>query len=361
MLATRPKRIALAAIGCGLVASLAGCINLFQLIPVQNCGATLWPEVKITETTDTAAVGNIPELDDVRWLEVQADVETTDLSTGEKSTSARAIGGYFSPEDPIRPSLVILLSGGATLEPTGRQGTALWLYQNYGTNFRLSGYRIWVPVLSEDEPYGTREVDEAAALIDWLDAEGRALLHVTRVYVVGYSTGGTLVNFLNLRSRVDAMVSIAGLTQPDQLLENEQVDRFVAGLFDCNSALRQLERTIDFYSRVGWNHFDLPARVTELKSPMLMLTTLDDWVQWPSNTQAVETAYNDAVANGAILPPLTFEYFERGGHSLYVTGDDFVLTVLAYLEQSEALAYYVQSAVGSTGVSVEAPDPDAPN
>ncbi|MFN0137775.1 MAG: alpha/beta hydrolase family protein, partial [Phycisphaerae bacterium] len=208
-------------------------------------------------------------------------------------------------------------------------------------------YRIWVPVLSEEEPYATREVDEAAALIDWLDAEGRSLLGVDRVYIVGYSTGGTVVNFLNLRSRVDAMVSIAGLTQPDQLQQNETLDRLIADLFDCNSAFRQLERTIDHYSRVGWGNFDMPARVTELKSPMLMLTTLDDWVQWPANTQAVEQAYNDALAEGAIMPPITFQYFETGGHSAYVSGEKFVLAVLNYLEEFEALAFYLDSILES--------------
>ncbi|MFN0138394.1 MAG: hypothetical protein ACKVS9_20000, partial [Phycisphaerae bacterium] len=167
---------------CGLLlAATGGCINLFQLIPVQNCDATLWPQVNVTETSGAAVVGYIPELDDVRWLEVQANVESTDAATGQKSVSARAIGGYFSPEDPLRRSLVIILSGGATLDPSGRQGAALWLYQYYGQSFRLSGYRIWVPVLSEEEPYATREVDEAAALIDWLDAEGRSLLGVDRV------------------------------------------------------------------------------------------------------------------------------------------------------------------------------------
>lgn len=313
-----------------LLAPLAGCMEVLELIPASNCKAALYPPVTITETNDRAALGTIDKLDDVLWFEIARQRGNPD------STGLGTIGGYLSPQESARGGLVILLCGGATLDPGSRAEAAYRFYAGYGAGFRDAGFRVWAPVLSESHPYGTAEVDDLVELLDWLDAGGKSVLAAERVYVVGYSAGATTINFAMTRAKAKAMVSIAGLANGDQLRASRQVDGFLDQLFPCNTAFTQLADTIAYYDELGWDAFDATANIADVRNPVLFMASREDAVQWPQNTEAIEKAYQQALTDGAVLPELSFYYVPTGSHFVYVEDKRLFEVVLEYLLSFES-------------------------
>jgi pimeloyl-ACP methyl ester carboxylesterase len=309
--------------GIGVAGLLCGCGDLQYYIPATNCDAPQWPPVELTERSGIAAVGTVPGVSDAQWLQI------------ERQRGPGLIGGYVAPEASPRGSLVLLLGGAGTLHKNARVEAVLSHYRDYGIRFRHAGFRVWAPVLSEADPYGTTEVDDVVEILEWLDGPGRVLLGIDRVFVVGYSTGATTAGFANLRAPAAAVVALAPLTEPNQLIRLADLYGYIADLFPCNTGLQQFRHTLDYYGAVGWGSFDVVTRVGEMRNPALFVTAEDDIVYGPVNVRDLEQAYRAALASGTSMPELTFEYLTGGGHFVYITGEDSFALVRRYLERFE--------------------------
>lgn len=307
-----------------LVVCIAGCGS--GLWPARNCDPPSAPVLTPVAATETALLANETGVDDALWLQI------------ERPHDAGVVGGYISPADEDqRGSLVLLLPGASTLDPGGRPELALDTYHDfYGQNFRDAGYRLWTLVLDEDEPYGDREVDQVIDVVAWLDREGREWLGVERVYMVGYSTGATAANVANLYVDVTAVVSISGLTGPEQLERESDLLGAIADLFPCNTGMRQMQVTLDAVRAGELGRLDVVSRVAELRNPTLFLHAEDDPLYFASNTHNLERAYQYALAAGADnLPELRFDYAPIGGHFAYVANPALFAPVLEHLETFE--------------------------
>lgn len=302
---------------------LGGCTDLQYYVPAQNCDAPELPQVTLTERIDSADYGTVPGVEKAVWLQIA------------RQHGDGVIGGYLSPEPASNGGLVLLLCGAGTINASARVGAVLNFFQDYGQKYRDAGYRLWAPVLSEVDPYATGEVDDVVELLDWLNGPRGTLPDVERVFVVGYSSGATTANFVNLRGHATAVVSLAGLTEPNQLMRQEAFYRTVTDLFPCNTGMNQMHRTLDYYKTNGWDNFSVVNRVVEMKNPALFMTAGDDIVFEPANVHDLEQAYDAALADGAIIPQLTFDYLQRGDHFAYVTESEPLATVLNYLQQFE--------------------------
>ena len=184
----------------------AGCLSL--LLPA-NVGAPLALEGRPISGTVSATLKEVAESDaeaPYYWLEIAR------LDTGG------TVGGFVSPVDTHDGALVLLLDGGSTFHADGELGAARAHYLDFGGEFRDAGFMTWCLVLPE---YGTRYGEEDLAqtleVLDWLDRGGREFLGVERVYIVGYSAGANTANLVNTQRDVTAIVSLAGLSQADQL------------------------------------------------------------------------------------------------------------------------------------------------
>ncbi len=305
-----------------LIAS-SGCIQLDNYIPAVNCGP---PEPLLLTTlaeTDGARLAQLVDHEAVLWLEIQ------------DRQADQTIGGYLSREVGARRSLVVLLCGAGTLNDGARRETAFNAHTGYGQNFEQAGYRVWSPVLTEAGVYGGRELDEALVCLRWLHSGGAEWLETPRVYLVGYSTGATTANLANLSADVTAVVSISGLTQPDQLVELAPLYRFITDLFPCNSGLAQFRRSVDACLTHGCAELDVVSRVSGIRNPTLFLHGEGDPIYLPSNLHALESAYVAAQNAGAALPSLLFAYVPGQGHFVYEQPDQ-VRRALDFLDSFEA-------------------------
>ncbi len=299
-----------------------GCIQIQNYIPAVNCGPIAPLSLATLDETTNAALSRLEERDDVRWLEI--DEPETGIS----------VGGFISPEVGTRRSLIVLLCGAGTLEADGRRATALNAQTGYGSNFEQAGFRVWSPVLTEESAYNTRDVAETLACLRWLDGPGADWLGADRIYLIGYSTGGTTANRINLTARLTAVVSISGLTRPDQLIQLGPLYRFLAELFPCNSGFAQFDSTVVECTRNGCPKLDVVSHVAEIQNPTLFLQGEADPIHLPENLDALESAYREQLDAGAVMPELTFVYADFQGHFMYEE-PEYVQVVLDYLDLFE--------------------------
>ena len=301
----------------GLLLAVAGCGG--YVIPVVNCGAPAEQVFSAVEGTAKAVLSTSEAADDLLWLQI------------DRPDEQGTIGGYLTRPEGHGGGLVILLTGASTFHAGKRPEAALSLYRDYGFRFAAEGFCVWVPALSEETPYGADEVNQLVDAVGWLEDEGKAFLGVERVYVVGYSTGATTANVANLRCDVTAMVSLGGLTQPNQLRDQTDVYERVTSLFPCNTGMGQIRNTVETYNVMGWDSLDVVSHVSEIRNPTLFFHMDDDIIYYNSNARNLELAYDEQVAIGnADLPPLVFRY-GRGGHFAYVLEPSQFAPVLDYL------------------------------
>jgi pimeloyl-ACP methyl ester carboxylesterase len=301
---------------------MVGCVSI--PLPAENCEPRMPPPRTVVEQTSTALLATEPGVGELLWLEV------------ERPSGARTVGGYLAESDEPRGGLILLLTGASTLEPAGRREAARKLYDNYGYRLGRAGFSVWSLVLSEDTPYWADEVGEVVDAVDWLDDDGRAFLGVERVYLVGYSTGATTANLVNLERDVTAVVSLGGLTQGDQLVVAAELYRWINGLFPCNTGIGQLGQTVESLSRQTADPLDVVSRVAEIRNPTLFVHAIDDIIHSVANARDLERAYlAERDAGNTTLPPLTFDYLAEGGHFGYVTDPERFSPVLDYLNAFE--------------------------
>ncbi len=307
----------------GLALLTAGCIT--NLV-ADNLDAV----VEIDGTTVRATAGAVeqalPDVPNTLWLLI------------DRPEPGRTVGALLSP-DP-RPGLVVLLCGASTLDPKGRFEAVRRFDRLYGADLRAAGFRTLAPVLSEcHTPYGGEDLADARAVVDWLASGGAEFLGTERVYVVGYSTGATVVNLLNAERRVTAMVSLAGLSEPDQLEYFQPLYRLLTLLFPDNTGFCQLATTLDTYGPPGkprWTALDAVNRVAEFRNPTLFIHGTSDFVYVVDNTRHLEARYAALLRAGRTdLPPLEFVYLAGGSHFDPAYSAAERQRVIAYLKRFE--------------------------
>ncbi|MCZ6766274.1 MAG: alpha/beta fold hydrolase [bacterium] len=244
-------------------------------------------------------------LEDAIWLEI------------ERVDEPGYVGGYLSTNDH-RGALIILLAGASTFSPGGPEENARDFHLELGTVMRERDYRTWSLALREcGTAYGQGDLRDAEEALDWLERNGKTLLGVQRVYVIGYSSGATVATLLNRTRDVDALVSIAGLTEPDQLEANWALYSLLRSLFPLNEGLCQPGSTLDFYGSPGsplWDELDTVNRVEELRNPELLVHGTQDVIFFVENTIHLQERFEERVAAGAHLAPLEFMILPGANH-----------------------------------------------
>lgn len=288
---------------------------MLVLLAVAGCGGNIVDNVDAPATPPyprydlrSAAHATLQKMDrvnDADWLVIQRP-------------GGGQVSGFLSRE-PHRGGVVLLLGGASTFDPLGRYAATRHFYQDFGIDLRSAGFLLYAPVLAEARtPYGREDLAEAEDILDWLETEGQAFLGVSRVYVVGYSTGGTLVNLLNPRRRVTAMVSLCGLSEPVQFEAYNGFYRWLAARFPGNAGFSQLAATLDAYGppgSVGWLKLDAKNQVARFRNPTLFVHGAVDWVYFTDNTRHVQERYRELLRSGRCdLPPLKFIYIRGGDH-----------------------------------------------
>lgn len=318
------------------VAPLSGCQYLFAIRP--NCDPPPITDLKEIAATDTARMFIEPGVFDAFWLEV--DMPAND----------GVVGGYLVKAAAEGSSLVILLDGASTFKAGAGRESSLTFLRDFAFEFLNVGMCVWSLDLAENEPYGTRDADQLTAAIDWLDSGGRDFLDVENVYIVGYSTGATTANVLNTRREVTAIVSMAGLAQPNQVIEFAELYRNVTALFPCNTAMDQMRITVDACMAGECDALDVVRRVADIRNDTLFLHTDDDFIYQSANSRALQAAYADHIkalqanatdADGTELPllrpipKLDFRILPSGGHFFYVDDPQVRDVIVEYLMQYE--------------------------
>lgn len=287
-----------------LLPGVAGC----DAWVVDNAHIPTIPPLKRHEirSAGQAVLQRCDGVNDADWLVIQ------------RPGGSGEVGGFLSRE-PHRGGLVVLLGGASTFDPLGRYAATRNFYQDFGIDLRRAGFLLYAPVLAEcGTPYGGEDLAQTESVLDWLEGEGKAFLGVERVYVVGYSTGGTLVNMLNPRRQVTAMVALCGLAESVQFEAFDGFYRWLAARFPNNAGFCQLASTLDAYGPPGsiaWYKLDAVARVGRFRNPTLYVHGDFDWVYVTANTRHIEAQYRTLRRAGRQgLPPLKFIYIPLGDH-----------------------------------------------
>ncbi|MFH1745503.1 MAG: hypothetical protein ABIG44_00500 [Planctomycetota bacterium] len=268
-----------------------------------------------------------PELDEAYWLRI------------ERASRDGTVGGYISSLDDHNGALVLLFDGAATTYRNGGLETAISYYDVFGKDLRDAGFMTWAVVLPEyDTSYGDADLADALEVLDWLESGGREFLGIERIYVVGYSSGATVVNLLNLEREVDAMVSLGGLTQPNQLVGGYWFYVLLSGMFAHNAGYGQLGQTMLEIAPGSptRNRLDVVSRLEEFRSPMLFIHGTLDAFYLVDNTRALEARYRALRAAGvADLVELDFHYIPNGVHFELRKNPAVRVRIIDYLMQFE--------------------------
>jgi dienelactone hydrolase len=296
-------------------------------LPIGNIGAGLGPSAVYRE--DGRARFAVQDgVENGVWLEVDR--------VGEPG----AVGGYLSQNASERGELVILLHGASTYDPEGTYGKARDFHEEYGPGLWPFGYLTWSLAVREcGTAYGQGDLADALEAIDWLDAEGKALLGVERVFVIGYSTGATVSTLVARHRQVDGVVSMGGLAEPDQLEELMPLYDWLRRLFPQNTAMCQLGSTLDYYGPPGspaWEALDTVARVDELESPMLVVHAALDQVFFVDNTIHLQEQYEARLGEGVVLPEVEFFYLPGASHFDPPRSEEVFERILDFFERIEA-------------------------
>lgn len=311
---------------CIAVVPLAGCVS--WLLPSNIGGPLLLADGGATQrATDRAELRLVAGETDVYWLEFA------------RAREAGRVGGFASSPDSHNGALVVVLPGASTLQQGGKLSIGRQYHDDFGARLRDAGFMTWSVVLREcPTPYGGDDLADALEALDWIDREGRAWLGVERVYLFGYSTGATLANQINLQRDVRALVSLSGLSSPDQFETLGGLWGAIADLFPENLGFCQIRVTLETYGPPGsdaWSALEFVERLEEARNPTLMLHGTTDFVFLTENTRRAQARYDALRAAGVWLPRFEFVYLPGRGH-VGVSEDPEVLErVVAWFRQFE--------------------------
>lgn len=302
-----------------------GCIS--AILPM-NAGADFDFSDGLLAQPEGAALKSVVAREDVLQLEI------------ERLDGQGSIVGFISPLDAHNGALVLLFDGAATYQEGASVGAALDHYDKYGAELREAGFVTWSVALAEcASAYGDGDLADAIEVVDWLDAGGGEFLGVERVYAVGYSTGATVVNLLNTQYQLAAVVSMGGLTEPDQLERLYDFYSFLVKLFPRNVGLCQMGATLDEYGDPGapaWEGLDTVSRIEQFLSPMLFIQGDKDVIYFLENLLAMQARYEALLAEGVTgLAELEFVILPDRGHFAMREDPDVRALVVEYLLQFE--------------------------
>ncbi len=309
--------------GAFVLSAVTGCL------PAPQADApTPEPARTLVETGNVHSLYHEEGLDDAAWLELSRTEE-----------SGGPIGGYFTSPPNARRAFVLLLQGANPGGAEMRLPHTLSTHRSLGRAFVQAGFSTWTPYFPEcGIPYGSKDLDDVLAAIDWLTEDGATSFNVDRLYVVGYSKGATLATLANLRRRATAYVSLNGLTQPDSLEKNWLVYGLTVTVYPANEGFCQMKSTLDAYGPPGspaWDVLDAVSRIDQLVSPELFVHDIDDPVYPSAGTQAMQTRYQAGLAAGEQLVPLDFIFLPGFNHFAVRTDPAIHQQIVDYLLRFE--------------------------
>ncbi|MEP0846172.1 MAG: alpha/beta fold hydrolase [Phycisphaerae bacterium] len=253
--------------------------------------------------------------------------------------AAEPVSGYLSSQSEDAPALVLLLPGASSFYELGPVEKARDYHDHFAAELRSAGFRTWTLVVREcGTPYGGGDLEDTLDALDWLENGGLAALGAERTYLVGYSSGGTIANLVAIQRELPAIVSVSGLSGSEELERRYRLLRLVTALYPQTTGICQLGDTLRASGPPGspqWSTLDVSGRVNELRSPMLVMHGERDLVFPASSSRMLQVAYADAVAHGAALPPVEFEFVETGRHVNMLELPDVPARVAAYLQERE--------------------------
>lgn len=278
--------------------TVGGCSII--LLP-QNVNAEPPSRVRIRELPAAAEFAE-PGVDDATWLECY--------------TAVGPVGGYLvQPAHASSRDLVLMIAGASTYEDTAA-AQALKFLRGLGSSLTGAGLSVWCMRPSEcGTAWGREDADEVRAALRWLADSGREALGVERVMVLGYSTGATVALHMAFEPDVDGVVVLSGLCSDDQIARYQGVLEQVATLYPNNRGICHAAATLAAYGPAhspGWQVLNAPARVGELRAPLLVMHGLLDFVFEPAGAIELHLAYLTQRARGAALPPADFVYVPDG-------------------------------------------------
>jgi dienelactone hydrolase len=305
----------------GGLAFVVGCIP--GLVEINRLPTSTPPVVRTTIAQGPRARLQ-RENDNLLWLEI------------DRARDSGVVGGYIGDLTSHRGALVIALNGAGGPYPEGTLQADRTFHYGYAGEFRAAGLLTWTVALPEcGTPYGGDDLADLLEVIDWLDEGGREYLDVREVFVVGYSTGATVVNLLNPLRDVTAIVSLGGLADGQQLQAHYGFYQTLVGVFALNTAFCQLGDTLRAYGppgSTGWEALDAVSRVSEFRNPTLYIHGTADVIYAVENTRRIEARYRALLAAGRNdLPELLFEYPAGGQHFGTATETVHRQRVLAYV------------------------------
>lgn len=316
--------------GRWLLSLLALCAGGCSLILPENVGKERKPNRTQVRSAPEAAMLLEENLTDGYWLEV------------ERGREPGRLGGYFSDPPNPSPTLVIVLGGASSFEPGGPIDASKFTHEYYAPRLGARGHRIWTLVRREcGTPYGGDDVLDVIEALDWLEREGQEWLGVERVYLYGYSTGATQANLANRQRQVTAIVSISGLTRPNQFEEFWGLYQLIAAMFPRNTGICQLRTTLEVYGppgAPGWEALNTVDHLDELLSPMLLVQSSADPIYFNHNLRELRARYEQLVASGAQVAPLEFLYVPRLNHYEVANDPQVVEYTFDYIDRFERVA-----------------------
>lgn len=254
------------------------------------------PKVQVLYTEGGVTMAAEDGLVEGVWLEVCPD------------DAAPCVGGYLGlPAEPTE-DLVILLPGASTLNPEGVRGTARAFHFLPGPPLRDAGFTTWSLAYPQcGTPYGRDDLAYVLRAIDWARQDGADVLGVRRVFVLGYSTGGTLAYLVARQRALEAVAVLSGASRPEQFYDSWGLYRLLALLFPDNEGMCQAGMTLAAYGPPGspaWDALDTVGHLAELQSPLIVVHGLRDVVYPAENAMAIEQAYQTLRDAGISLPPV---------------------------------------------------------
>jgi pimeloyl-ACP methyl ester carboxylesterase len=306
---------------------LTPCVGCIPALP-QNLGIEPNLERSLAQEYERAALFTEPDLTGY-WLEI------------DRAGGPGTVGGYLSPRasDATSP-LVIVLPGASSFYDEGMVAKARDYHDNFLAHVHATGARAWTLVVSEcGTPYGQGDVADVVQAIDWLEGGGRDSLGVNRVFVLGNSSGSTVALLTSLERATDGVIAVSALTTLDDFDANTWFYDLIGDLYPLNAGICQFDDTLRAYGPPGsdaWNAFSITKRVTDLRSPVLVMHGAQDIVFGVRNAEKLERAYQQTVAQGLPTQPMEFVYVADGTHLDMFEHPTVIRQVVAFLEMATA-------------------------
>ncbi len=304
-----------------------GCASPLWFVPENYPGET--PPHIFLEQKAGARLYAEDGLEDAQWVEIDRD------------DGSGVIGGYLSTNSDHRGAMIVILNGATVWLSENSEGAARYWHEHDAAIYRSYSFMTFSLALPECETaYGVQDLADLIEAVDWLDNQGRSLLNIERIYVLGYSKGATLAALLNRLRPVTAMVGLGGLYEPDQIRDYFGIYTVISALAPANEGLCQFSATLDYYTSAesdGWDRLDTVGHLEEFHSPMLFIHGTTDLVWGVDNARHLQDRYLLLRDAGVDLPALEFMYLRDGSHADARNSPASRNRILLFLEQFESM------------------------